>query len=248
MSDQPTPGVLDTLHKHSQGLQALSRWKGTRALVLLAIALTPMSLDLVGNWTVGQLWLPALLGGLLPSLAFMAALFSFPLAGVFLFCALLLLASRQRRGAARILLVALAFLAANGLYTLTSLAPLPFTTPLYGLSMRTRINSHRKLADAAAPIVEALHRYEREKGRPAEKLADLVPGFLPSLPGWTSRLRYYTKAEDPRDFHGNTWIIWVNAAMGMGLDSFVYFPNQKYPDFMYGGGTEKVGSWVYVHE
>jgi hypothetical protein len=34
----------------------------------------------------------------------------------------------------------------------------------------------------------------------------------------------------------------------MGFDSFVYFPNQQYPVYMFGGGPERVGEWVYVHE
>ena len=34
----------------------------------------------------------------------------------------------------------------------------------------------------------------------------------------------------------------------MRFDSFVYFPKQNYPTYFYGGGSERVGTWAYVHE
>jgi len=35
---------------------------------------------------------------------------------------------------------------------------------------------------------------------------------------------------------------------GLNWDVFVYWPEGKYPDFMYGGWVERVGAWAYVHE
>jgi hypothetical protein len=79
-------------------------------------------------------------------------------------------------------------------------------------------------------------------------LAELVPTHLRDLPPWASRLEYRKAGDTKADLHGNPWVLRVNAAFGMGFDSFVYFPTQNYPAHLYGGSPERVGSWVYVHE
>jgi hypothetical protein len=40
----------------------------------------------------------------------------------------------------------------------------------------------------------------------------------------------------------------VNLYQLLQFDSLVYWPERTYPDFMYGGGVERIGDWVYVHE
>ncbi len=35
---------------------------------------------------------------------------------------------------------------------------------------------------------------------------------------------------------------------GLNWDYFFYWPSQDYPDYLYGGVTEKIDKWVYVHE
>jgi hypothetical protein len=34
----------------------------------------------------------------------------------------------------------------------------------------------------------------------------------------------------------------------LNWDTFIYFPNQRYPDVGYGGWIERIDRWAYVHE
>jgi hypothetical protein len=44
------------------------------------------------------------------------------------------------------------------------------------------------------------------------------------------------------------WELRVNCSMGLlNHDAFVYWPTEKYPEHLYGGKTESVGRWVYIH-
>jgi hypothetical protein len=53
-------------------------------------------------------------------------------------------------------------------------------------------------------------------------------------------------ADEERLFQ--TYEIRVNLFQFLQFDSLVYWPERNYPDFMYGGGVERIGDWVYVHE
>lgn len=47
---------------------------------------------------------------------------------------------------------------------------------------------------------------------------------------------------------GAPWELRINCPTGLlNHDAFVYWPTQKYPESLYGGRTESVGEWVYVH-
>ena len=44
------------------------------------------------------------------------------------------------------------------------------------------------------------------------------------------------------------WELRVNCSTGLlNHDAFVYWPTEKYPEYLYGGKTESVGKWVYIH-
>jgi len=48
--------------------------------------------------------------------------------------------------------------------------------------------------------------------------------------------------------HGTPWELRINCPTGLlNHDSFVYWPTGEYPEHLYGGFTESVGRWVYVH-
>ena len=47
---------------------------------------------------------------------------------------------------------------------------------------------------------------------------------------------------------GAPWELRINCPTGLlNHDAFVYWPTEKYPQRLYGGNTESVGRWVYVH-
>jgi len=48
--------------------------------------------------------------------------------------------------------------------------------------------------------------------------------------------------------HGTPWELRINCPTGLlNHDAFVYWPTEKYPQRLYGGNTESIGGWVYVH-
>ncbi len=47
---------------------------------------------------------------------------------------------------------------------------------------------------------------------------------------------------------GAAWELRINCPTGLlNHDALVYWPTQKYPRNLYGGYTESVGGWVYIH-
>ncbi len=51
-----------------------------------------------------------------------------------------------------------------------------------------------------------------------------------------------------RVVRGALWELRINCPTGLlNHDTFVYWPTQKYPRHLYGGTTEPIGQWVYVH-
>lgn len=51
-----------------------------------------------------------------------------------------------------------------------------------------------------------------------------------------------------RMVRGTPWELRIHCPTGLlNHDSFVYWPTREYPPHLYGGWTEPVGEWVYVH-
>ncbi len=51
-----------------------------------------------------------------------------------------------------------------------------------------------------------------------------------------------------RVVRGAPWELRINCPTGLlNHDTFVYWPTQKYPQYLYGGNTQPVGKWAYVH-
>jgi hypothetical protein len=51
-----------------------------------------------------------------------------------------------------------------------------------------------------------------------------------------------------RVVHGAPWELRIKCATGLlNHDSFVYWPTRTYPQHLYGGRTEPIGGWVYIH-
>ena len=44
------------------------------------------------------------------------------------------------------------------------------------------------------------------------------------------------------------WELKVECPSDTGFDVFFYWPTGKYPGYIYGGDTERIGDWAYVHE
>lgn len=115
-----------------------------------------------------------------------------------------------------------------------------------------RMRGFERLAVETAPLVAAIHAYDKTYGHPPENLElleftypeghDIKGGGLPEfkyLQGEAARKRY----------HGNLWVLMLETPTGpMRWDRFLYYPKQNYPSLAHGGWLEKVGTWAYVHE
>lgn len=112
-----------------------------------------------------------------------------------------------------------------------------------------RDHEFRMLGDRSMPLVNAIAKYERVNGRPPKELADLVPEYIQRIPGtgFGSYPDYeYEVLEVDKP---SPWELRVPCGVGMlNWDVFFYWPTKKYPDYIYGGGVERMGDWAYVHE
>jgi hypothetical protein len=145
---------------------------------------------------------------------------------------------RTRRHSATLLLCALVYL--------------PFGYAYFVLGHDIRMGGFEHLAARSRPLVQAIRDYSAATGHPPASLDDLVPQYLPAVPGTGMPCypRYEYSADHPPDrWDGNPWVLYVHTTSGvLGFDMFMYFPLQNYPKQGYGGGLERVGDWAYVHE
>jgi hypothetical protein len=117
--------------------------------------------------------------------------------------------------------------------------------------------SHRmqriaQVTASAMPLVRAIEAFERDERRPPRGLNEVVPRYLPIVPstgmGGYSEWQYL-KGTDALSYEENPWVLLVHTGgPGINFDKLMYFPNQRYPQFGYGGRIERVGAWGYVHE
>lgn len=115
-----------------------------------------------------------------------------------------------------------------------------------------RHRAFEKLAASSQPLVEAIHRFESERGYPPESLGQLVPDYLPNITG-TGIGAYpdyrYDAAEYARRQGAGDWMLWVSTSSGgINFDRFVYFPSETYPERGESGSYELIGRWAYYHE
>ena len=108
----------------------------------------------------------------------------------------------------------------------------------------------QKVADNAEPLITAINQYETDKGRPPGLIEQLVPKYLPRIPGTGDTLHpdfaYYYHSHP--DDYGNTWTLRVRALRGHSFDEFLYFPRGVYPPDSGGNTYERIGKWSYFHE
>ncbi len=118
------------------------------------------------------------------------------------------------------------------------------------LSKPIHHRAFQALAVRSEPLVGAIHQYAKAKGHPPAALSDLVPEYLPAVPG-TGLPAYpnYEYSTASEEWQGNPWALYINTPSGVpNWDMFIYFPWQNYPERGYAGRLEKIRDWAYVHE
>lgn len=127
------------------------------------------------------------------------------------------------------------------------------------ISWRIRRAAFERVAQRGEVIVQAIGTYQTQEGKFPESLDDLVPKYIDKIPG--TGIRAYPKFEyeilkpHNKDYkelykkHKALYELRVNCPSGgLNWDCFFYWPSQDYPNHIYGGVTERIGKWVYVHE
>jgi hypothetical protein len=109
-----------------------------------------------------------------------------------------------------------------------------------------------RIAEKARPVTAALERYRADHGSYPESLAKLVPAYLPNEPrpdalGCPEYLYRLPDTARHLGFRGYELRLRTPSG-GIDFDCFVYWPERKYPQRMYGGRVERIGDWAYVHE
>lgn len=119
---------------------------------------------------------------------------------------------------------------------------------------RIRHNGFESLAVRSQPLVQAIHDYQADHERPPSSLGDLVPAYLAKVPGTGMGAYPFYEYEVPGlvdnpYYEGQEWVLSVfTPSTGLNFDLFIYFPDQNYPEYGYGGRLEIIGDWAYVHE
>jgi len=106
--------------------------------------------------------------------------------------------------------------------------------------------------ERAQPIADAVAEYRRQVGTLPQRLEDLVPVYLPSLPTRIPPLRVQQGSgvydgADPG--HAVPWSLVASVSSGVvNFDLFFYEPGENYPNAAPGGSVQRLGRWAYYHE
>jgi hypothetical protein len=123
---------------------------------------------------------------------------------------------------------------------------------------RTREAACKRICQRAEPIIQAIENYRTKEQRPPESLDALVPDYLDKIPGTGIRAYPSFKYSIPKahnrwykdiyEKHKVSYELKVDLYRMFAWDCFFYWPSEDYPDLIYGGGTEIINKWAYVHE
>ncbi len=129
----------------------------------------------------------------------------------------------------------------------------------HSLSWKIRKSSFERVSQRAEPIVQAIEAYRKHESKAPESLNELVPEYIDKIPGTGIRaypvFEYETLKGTDRHYreifekHNAIYELRVDCPLGgLNWDCFIYWPSESYPDKMYGGVTELINKWAYVHE
>ncbi len=142
-----------------------------------------------------------------------------------------------------------------GWLTTMALTGTLFVSAVGGLEAAQSVRRYRlaRVAEQARPVILAIRQFQADHGRPPAELTELIPDYLPA-PVRPNARRY-------REFGYNAspnvtgspadrpaWALLLHCFWGLSYDVFAYWPTEQYPPLCYGGTTERIGRWIYVHE
>lgn len=118
---------------------------------------------------------------------------------------------------------------------------------LAGLQAGTamRMKAYELAGDRAAVLVSAIERYIETTGAPPERLEQLVPALVETIPAGLPPLELVTGEAALKGFYGNQWALLFKAGSGLNWDRLVYLPRQNYEQVE---SKTLLGRWAYIHE
>ncbi len=109
------------------------------------------------------------------------------------------------------------------------------------ISEKIRLHAFYLAGLRAEPIIVAIEKYYDENGRPPEKLENLIPEHISSIPSRIPEFRI-SKANEK-----GTWSLTADTGTGLlNWDEFIYRSNQDYSST--GDPIKKLGKWGYIFE
>lgn len=126
-----------------------------------------------------------------------------------------------------------------------------FTTG-YRVSLGDHIRKRgfSKVSVRLKPLIAAIDQYTIDSGAPPKTLENLVPKYINRLPdigiGAYPEYKYYTQRNDPDGFHGNQWMIIIDAHFfPFDFDDLRYYPKKNYDEIEHAIIT-LMGDWAFL--
>lgn len=133
-----------------------------------------------------------------------------------------------------------AIMIGGAFYVLLNLATLAYAD-------KVRMAGFERLAEESRPLVAAIEAYVAQHGVPPEGLQAIDTSGIPAER--LASIRYLTGYQSQQHFHGNPWILALDAPTGpFRWDQFLYYPLQNYPKLGHDGWLEEINGWAYVHQ
>jgi hypothetical protein len=127
------------------------------------------------------------------------------------------------------------------------------------ITWRIRRAAFERVTQRGEPIIQAIESYRSREGGVPSSLNDLVPKHIKEIPG--TGIRAYPEFEyevplvrdeyykELYEKHKALYELRVDCSLGgLNWDCCIYWPSEDYPESIYGGRTERIGKWAYVHE
>ena len=117
-------------------------------------------------------------------------------------------------------------------------------------AMRYRTSAFQALAIRTQPAIDAIEEYRHENGRYPNCLKDLVPQYLERMPrtdmAGYPHFQYQQRESDEKVPALDFYELKVYCSVGINFDVFVYWPDDNYPEYMYGGYVQRIERWAYM--
>ena len=138
-------------------------------------------------------------------------------------------------------------LAATALFLVTVFV---LTTIAWAIGHIMRDRGYKAIIAHGRPLVAAIRQYEDKTGKPPDRLEQLVPDYLPVLPGTGAgaypNYEYLTNAS-PLKYGGNHWVLSVDVSTDdLARDELIYYPNRNYPSEEEVPLVRHFGDWAYL--